>query len=202
MPAEEGDLRLVEQSTIANWVQGRLELFLDGSWGQVCTTSASFSGSDVAVACRQLGVSGGAVAPNKPNGSFRRIAGRFTTPPREEPDVFPEVALLGGPGCSGSEQRLLDCVGGDLSPMASRGADACFTGYEYYSAEDPSDGLFIACVAEEETGATLQLYSAGMSVYLRILEVKLRHMHKCVCLRGLRPFLFVSRWPEIFSVCV
>ena len=57
--AEEGDLRLVGETTFANWQLGRLEVFFEGSWSQVC--GAQVFSSDVAVACRQLGFTGAGV---------------------------------------------------------------------------------------------------------------------------------------------
>lgn len=38
---------------VANWDFGRLEIFFEGSWGQVC--GSQFSDADATVACRQLG---------------------------------------------------------------------------------------------------------------------------------------------------
>ena len=156
-------MRLVEQTTVANWIQGRLELFLDGSWGQVCSARTTFTGSDADVACRQLGFSGGAVAPNQPADSFRellRFSPRGPAPP-DPPSVVPEVALSGGPGCTGSEQRLLDCVGGDVSALPDDYAEACLLGSDYESADDPT-GLFISCVAEQESGAMPQLHRSRL----------------------------------------
>jgi len=49
----EGDVRLVNETAISNWVIGRLEVFFEGSWGQVCCTA--FHAPDADVACRQLG---------------------------------------------------------------------------------------------------------------------------------------------------
>ena len=54
--AEEGDLRLVGETAFANWQLGRLEVFFEGSWSQVC--GLLVSSADVAVACRQLGFTG------------------------------------------------------------------------------------------------------------------------------------------------
>ena len=58
--AEEGGLRLVGQTAVDNWEYGRLEVFLEGSWGQVC--DLQFTGPDAEVACRQLGFSAAAGA--------------------------------------------------------------------------------------------------------------------------------------------
>eukprot|EP00892_Ulva_mutabilis_P008497 jgi/Ulvmu1/6019/UM260_0003.1 len=59
--AVEGELRLVNQTTVANWRMGRLEVFFEGSWSQVC--GVQFDGADAEVACRQLGLAGGTVLP-------------------------------------------------------------------------------------------------------------------------------------------
>lgn len=104
-------MRLVEQSSVANWRLGRLEVLLEGSWGQLC--SPGFTGLDANVACRQLDFGAGAIAPQTPGGTFAQTRrGSFTlpTPVIEQPLVEPEVVLTGGPGCEGSEARLLDCV--------------------------------------------------------------------------------------------
>eukprot|EP00892_Ulva_mutabilis_P004917 jgi/Ulvmu1/2798/UM141_0005.1 len=58
--AEEGDLRLLEQVTIENWITGELQVFFEGSWSQVCATN--FDDHDAAVACRHLGFGAGSVA--------------------------------------------------------------------------------------------------------------------------------------------
>ena len=130
VPAEEGDVRLVDQSTVANWQLGRLEIFFEGSWSQVC--SSSFDGADADVACRQLGFGAGTVGPKAANGA--QVAGQAT--------VFPEVALT-AVGCNGSEASLLECGRGRVGP-GSRFDRGCLS--------DDSAGLVIACVAEGDTG--------------------------------------------------
>ena len=126
----EGDLRLVEQSTLSNWQTGRLEIFFEGSWSQVCATN--FTGADADVACRQLGLGSGSVLPARPN-DVDPIVSEF---------VFPEVALS-APGCNGSEASLLEC---QPRRPASR------TNRECLDPGDSSRGLMIACVAEPEAG--------------------------------------------------
>eukprot|EP00892_Ulva_mutabilis_P005574 jgi/Ulvmu1/3389/UM016_0005.1 len=141
-PAEEGDVRLVDQSTVANWQLGRLEVFFEGSWSQIC--AKEFDGPDANVACRQLGFGAGTVGPNRANGA---------QPPPSATIVFPEVAVT-TLGCNGTEANLLECgpAPGRLSSFETRD---CF--------DSVQPGLFIACVAEAETGeeGALRLTDGG-----------------------------------------
>eukprot|EP00892_Ulva_mutabilis_P002459 jgi/Ulvmu1/12213/UM086_0002.1 len=124
--AQEGDVRLVDEVARGEWRVGRLEVFFEGSWGQVC--SGGFGGAEAAVACRQLGLGAGTtdmVAPEEDSRTF----------------VFPEVALAFAE-CSGTEERLLDCAGvpGRSAMREPEAAPQCYgTG---------SPGLQLACVAE------------------------------------------------------
>ena len=80
-----GDLRLRDGTAAAS---GRLEVYLDGRWGDVCDDG--FGAEEGAVACRQLGYSGFAermVAPEYGSGVF----------------------LMDDVVCTGSESRLIDC---------------------------------------------------------------------------------------------
>eukprot|EP00892_Ulva_mutabilis_P007854 jgi/Ulvmu1/5440/UM223_0001.1 len=131
--AEEGDVRLVEQSTFANWQLGRLEIFFEGSWGQVC--ARTFTAADARVACSQLGFATGTVLPARVD-SLATGQQLPTTP-------VPEVALT-SPGCNGSEASLLDCQPRrpGLNPSESR---ECLG--------DSLRGLEIACVIEPEAGS-------------------------------------------------
>lgn len=89
-------MRLLNQQTAGAWVTGRLEVFIQGAWGQVC---GAFTRADADVACRQLGLGTG-------------TADGIAAPPDydmlEDVPVSPDVALI-APSCSGREQRLLDC---------------------------------------------------------------------------------------------
>ena len=80
----DGHLRLVEGAS--SWA-GRVEVFLDGDWGTVCDDF--FRRVDATVVCRQLGFAGGQVDNVIPVGSG----------PIHLDDV----------GCTGTEQRLIDC---------------------------------------------------------------------------------------------
>ena len=123
MYAVEGDLRLVERSAVSNWQMGRLEVFFEGSWSQVCSTG--FGSADADVACRQLGLGAGTIASN-------------LVPSESVSDtlVHPEVAVTLS-GCIGTEERLLDCEGED-DRLA----------YEYLPGcdSDSEPGLVLACV--------------------------------------------------------
>ena len=132
--AEGGDLRLVGQSEVAHWQIGRLEVFFEGSWSQVCATG--FGANDADVACRQLGFGSGTVASSLAD-----------LEPPSDVLVSPVVALTFS-GCTGAESRLLDCPLED----AFRG-DSDFS--ECFNNGSP--GLQIACVANpgEPGGAVL-----------------------------------------------
>eukprot|EP00892_Ulva_mutabilis_P001585 jgi/Ulvmu1/11427/UM076_0001.1 len=136
--AEQGDLRLVNRDSIDNWVQGRLEVFFEGSWSQVC--SYAFDAPDANVACRQLGFGAGTVLSE-----FAEDAAR----PQPNPRVYPEVAIS-KPGCDGAEDRLLDCPV-DQRPdnfIPRTDQRGC------YSSSDP--GLYLACVAEPLEGPAVE----------------------------------------------
>lgn len=138
--AEEGDVRLVEQSEVANWQMGRLEVFFEGSWSQVC--AAGFGGADADVACRQLGFGAGTVG-HEQLASFQD----FSFTPRDRIDllVYPEIAVT-RLDCTGSETSLLQCPG-DMSRPDYGEPAGCF--------QDGDAGLVIACVAETEEGEFL-----------------------------------------------
>eukprot|EP00892_Ulva_mutabilis_P012290 jgi/Ulvmu1/9433/UM051_0061.1 len=137
--AEEGDLRLVGQSSVANWQMGRLEVFFEGAWGQVC--AQGFDEAAANVACRQLGFGAGAANPG--------MSGAI---PAADQLVYPHVALT-ELGCTGAEASLLECPGDEYRRFAND--DGCFN--------DDFEGLMIACVADAEPGeeGALRLTEAG-----------------------------------------
>ena len=149
----ESDLRLVGQTSIDNWVQGRLEVFFEGSWSQVC--GFAFGGSDANVACRQLGFGAGTV--------LSEFAREAAAPPRD-PLVFPQVAIT-KPGCNGTESRLIDCPvdptpSGFITPTNNRN---CFS--------STGPGLYIGCVAEPIQGMP---YSQSDHVAISVTRRKLQ----------------------------
>ena len=151
--AEEGDLRLVDEEEVAAWQVGRLEVFFEGSWGQVC--AANFAAADADVACRQLGFGAGSVGPNSANGA----------PAMDDRLVFPVVALT-TPGCNGTEDSLLDC--GPFTGHTTR-----FTDRDCFGDNDP--GLTLACVATPEEGAHF-FFIASVAKQVQLhLELKNPH---------------------------
>eukprot|EP00892_Ulva_mutabilis_P004969 jgi/Ulvmu1/2844/UM144_0009.1 len=126
--AEEGDLRLVEQSTVANWLIGRPEVFFDGTWSAVC--SGGFDEADANVACRQLGLGAGTVGLEDSGNDYA-----------VDLTVLPPIALT-SLGCTGMEARLVDCgVQTDSGlDIYSNYGDGCSTDFR------------LACVAEEQAG--------------------------------------------------
>ena len=129
--AEEGDLRLVDEEPAANWVTGRLQVFFEGSWSQVC--AAEFEAADANVACRQLGYGAGTVVPQ-----FFTEADKVSL---ETTAVFPEIGISAS-GCTGSEDRLLDCPAREnLRFMFNRD---CLSSDGF--------GLVLACVGAPEEG--------------------------------------------------
>lgn len=138
MLAVQGDLRLADEVATGPWLSGRLEIFLEGSWNQVC--GLGFDGFDAGVACRQLGYGAGTantvrrsvVAENRLSTvEFRGVDGAFA-------EVGATLV-----GCQGNEASLLDC-GGDsiLEGLRSRECR-----------EDGDAGLFLSCVASPVEGA-------------------------------------------------
>lgn len=136
-------MRLVQQTTVANWEIGRLQLFLDGFWGKVC--GDTFTATDVVVACRTMGYVSGALWPTQ-------ISGRPPRPSSDQlmPPDTPQVALAGSPGCTGNEQTLLDC-----SNAGSRGTIfGSLSGCQAFLPME-NEGIEVACVTAEESGTTL-----------------------------------------------
>ena len=140
--AAEGDVRLVDDMMISNWVTGRLEVFLDGSWGQVC--ARGFGAPDAHVACRQLGYGAGTVLPRLMAGEDRDEVSTIITM-----QVFPDVTIIDS-GCTGAESRLVDC-GPDM-------VDENDYDYEYGRPDGCHLsafhlGLRVGCVRTPENGA-------------------------------------------------
>ena len=130
MNAEEGDLRLLEEESVTNWVTGELQIFFEGSWSQVCATN--FDDRDAAVACRQLGYSAGSVAADF---EFR--------PGQEATDAVDAEVAITNSGCNGREDSLLDCEGQNMLRRT--------TSRECQSSR--SFPLRLACVVDEIPGA-------------------------------------------------
>ena len=133
--AEEGDLRLVEEESIANWVTGRLQVFFEGSWTQAC--GVAFGAPAANVACRQLGYGAGTVVPQDLTDT--ELAALRAT------GVVPQIAISGS-GCVGTEERLVDCSSERPDP-------------DFFFRRDclsfNSVGLMLGCVAAPATGEHL-----------------------------------------------
>ena len=135
--AADGDVRLVEERAVDNWVVGRPQIFLEGEWQQIC--AAGFSRPDADVVCGQLGHGAGTVLP-------------FFDVPLADPDAT-DFAPIGvtTPGCDGTEPTLLECEYDYVGPpffSRSRSNVGC--------RDERSNGLTIACVAMEQQGAPQQ----------------------------------------------
>lgn len=151
---------MVEAEDVANWVTGRLEVFFEGSWSQVC--AGDFGPPDARVACRQLGFGSGTVVPAELPKDYSEFADT----------VFPEVALT-GLQCKGTEERLLDCT---TNPFDGSGIGCRTTGF------DSSGGLVLGCVDTPVEGETLtsahtRLHATDLT-FIHIDEV-LRQCMRC-----------------------
>ena len=82
-------IRLVDRVDVNGYVTGTLQVFCDGAWGAVC--SSSFDGRDAQVACRQLGFNRGLDTPREP--SFR------ATPPDSVSNIICNVNTLSAQSC-------------------------------------------------------------------------------------------------------
>ena len=171
-------MRLVDETTVANWQMGRLEVFFEGSWSQVC--AREFDGPDADVACRQLGFGAGTVGPNRVNGA--QLAPETTL-------VFPEVAVT-APGCNGTEANLLECgpAPGRLSTFDSRD---CF--------DTANPGLFIACVADPLDGAPPCWRAAGLRCAESRLMIPQRFVIPVLALLASLPSRRSSRFWTLFQ---
>jgi len=104
-----GDLRLVGGNSPD---RGRVEVCLYNMWGTVCDDL--WSSSDARVACRQLGYSG-TVATAYSNAAFGQGSGPI---------------LLDNVGCTGSQNRLIDCTHSTHTSDCNHSEDAgvrCFS---------------------------------------------------------------------------
>eukprot|EP00892_Ulva_mutabilis_P008801 jgi/Ulvmu1/6293/UM288_0001.1 len=157
--AAQGDLRLRDEVSSGPWVSGRLEIFFEGSWSQVC--GLGFDGFDANVACRQLGF--GAGTANAAERMRFREDGRLVEF-RGVNGSFAEVALT-QVGCVGTEASLLECAGDDVLQG--------FRTRECAERNDP--GLFLSCVANpvqgQEGALRLVIGTSGEGYKSGILEV-------------------------------
>ena len=119
---------------VSNWATGQLQLFFEGSWGQVC--AGLFDAADANVACRQLGFGAGTIVPQ----SLGDAAVDLQSTP-----VFPEVVLTGS-GCRGTEARLLDCG------PADNAVETYDSDFLRGCREAESAGLVLACVDDTISG--------------------------------------------------
>ena len=101
-----------------------------------------FNVEDANVACRQLGLGAGTVVPQFL--SEADLAALQSTP------VFPEIAITAS-GCTGSEDRLVDC-GQEIDATPQYNFGDAF-GRDCLSSN--GGGLRIACVASPGTGSIL-----------------------------------------------
>ena len=138
--AVDGDVRLVEEREVDNWVVGRPQIFVEGQWLQIC--AAGFNRVEADIVCGQLGHGAGTVLP------------ALQVPP----DDFDarELAPIGitTPSCDGTEATLLECesVYSDVGPpffTRSTSNEGCGSSF--------SIGLRIACVATELQGELQRL---------------------------------------------
>ena len=111
---------------------GRLQVFFEGSWSQVC--AGAFGAPDANVACRQLGYGAGTVVPQIVTDADRAALRAM--------GVFPEIAISGS-GCVGTEERLLDCSPELPDPNFFFSRD-CLNSDGF--------GLVLGCVAAPATG--------------------------------------------------
>lgn len=124
-------MRLVDEAAVANWVTGHLQVFFEGSWSQVC--GGPFAAPDVNVVCRQLGYGAGTVMPQVP---IRPEAAALNST-----SVLPEVAITTS-GCTGLEQRIMDCAA-DANATAAISRDCVGS---------TGTGLVVGCVAAQQDG--------------------------------------------------
>ena len=155
---------MVDESPVANWMTGRLQVFFEGSWSQVC--SGRFEAAEASVACRQLGFGAGTIFPQFLSGA--ELGALQSTP------VFPEIAITAS-GCTGTEERLVDCDQGFNTEL------------DYVFRLDCLDslgaGLVIACVG-----------SPGDSADCRVTFLPCLHSSTCQRSNGMTACRLLSPW--------
>ena len=87
--ATDSNVRLVDKDGNVNTQRGRVEVYLDEKWGQVC--GEDFSSLDATVACRSVGSGSGSVETGQHG-------------------VGSSPVVIGGVKCTGSEGTILDCT--------------------------------------------------------------------------------------------
>lgn len=95
LPLRNGSVRLMRQQS-RGWIQGRVEVYINGEWGTVCDDG--WNSAAATVVCRQLGFPHVVRATKKAEfgeGSSLRI-------------------LLDDVQCSGQEETLLECAHADV----------------------------------------------------------------------------------------
>ena len=91
---EDGDLRLCDDSDCdSSNLEGALQIYFNGQWGAVCDDVFERTTNGAMVACRQLGLTGGAY-----NSAFESSAA-----------TWPGSYLRDDVRCIGSESRLTEC---------------------------------------------------------------------------------------------
>ena len=88
--AYSNDVRLVDKDGQTNDQQGRIQVFLNGNWGEVC--GDYFGKNDAKVVCKELGHSSNGKIESGDHG----IGG--------------EGIVIGDVNCNGDESSLLDCT--------------------------------------------------------------------------------------------
>ena len=83
------DVRLMTVDNVESKTEGRVEVRLDGKWGQVC--SDGFSSKDAAVACRSVSGKAQGTVVNGQHG------------------LGPDPIVIGELECTGNEKDLLEC---------------------------------------------------------------------------------------------
>ena len=93
------DVRLITKDGVESNTEGRVEVFLNGAWGQVCSTG--FSSKDASVVCRTT------------NGNAQGIA------VSGQHGIGSDPITIGQLECNGGEQSVLDCPYTSLSTCRS-----------------------------------------------------------------------------------